>query len=225
MSHWNRKSTNINLSCWGPTTLLPPYLTLEFTAGMAISSPSSSPSSSMSGISSKSSVSPTVAPASETINTSAIVLASPLPSKSGTSLISPGFAAESTVAIHPACISIHSLVVPKESVKERVLTVWEVGTEDRDDEGWTWLTLQRELENMLVENRLYEVERPVALMMGLPTNGVAAFQIPRQRTAQIFLWQVDSGVYNPQVTQTQCKLECDRESQNHSQQFNFSTML
>lgn len=74
-----------------------------------------------------------------------------------------------------------------------VSTVWEVGTEEGDDEGWKWLTqeqleglwdrdavlIRKELENMLVENGLYEVGSPTALVTCLPTNGVAAFQIPR----------------------------------------------
>ncbi|KAG1769857.1 hypothetical protein EDD22DRAFT_770794 [Suillus occidentalis] len=74
-----------------------------------------------------------------------------------------------------------------------VSTVWEVGTEDGDDEGWKWLTqeqlkglwvhdaglIRKELENMMVKKGLYEVEHPTALVTCLPTNGVAAFQIPR----------------------------------------------
>jgi hypothetical protein len=74
-----------------------------------------------------------------------------------------------------------------------VSTTWEVGTEDGEDEGWKWLTqeqlkdlwvhdarlIRKELENMLVKKGLYEVEHPTALVTCLPTNGVAAFQIPR----------------------------------------------
>ncbi|KAG2138385.1 hypothetical protein DEU56DRAFT_802953 [Suillus clintonianus] len=93
-----------------------------------------------------------------------------------------------------------------------VSTVWEVGTEEGDDEGWTWLTqeqlkvlwdhdagvIQRELENMLVKNGLYGVERPAALVTCLPTNGVAAFQIPRATYGSNFsmaggFWGVQSS--------------------------------
>ncbi|KAG0708657.1 hypothetical protein DFH29DRAFT_1041445 [Suillus ampliporus] len=74
-----------------------------------------------------------------------------------------------------------------------VSTVWEVGTEEGDDDGWTWLTqeqlnglwdrdagrIKKELANMPVSDTSYEVERPVAFVTYLPTNGVCGFHIPR----------------------------------------------
>lgn len=95
--------------------------------------------------------------------------------------------------------------------RELVSTVWEVGAEEGDDEGWKWLTqeqlkglwyhdaglIRKELENMPVKNGLCEVERPTALVTCLPTNGVAAFQIPRATYTSNFsmaggLWGVQS---------------------------------
>ncbi|KAG1859208.1 hypothetical protein F4604DRAFT_1589089 [Suillus subluteus] len=92
-----------------------------------------------------------------------------------------------------------------------VSTIWEVDTEEGDDEGWKWLTqeqlkglwdhdavlIRKELENMLVENGLHEVARPTALVTCLPTNGVAAFQIPRATYSSNFsmaggFWGVQS---------------------------------
>lgn len=72
-------------------------------------------------------------------------------------------------------------------------TVWEVGVEEGDDEGWTWLMqeqlkdlwdhdaelIRKELANMPMSSESYEVERPAALVTCLPSNGVSAFQIPR----------------------------------------------
>ncbi|KAG2076269.1 hypothetical protein BDR04DRAFT_1003597 [Suillus decipiens] len=95
--------------------------------------------------------------------------------------------------------------------RELVSTIWEVGAEEGDDEGWKWLTqeqlkglwyhdaglIRKELENMPVKNGLCEVERPTALVTCLPTNGVAAFQIPRATYTSNFsmaggLWGVQS---------------------------------
>lgn len=73
-----------------------------------------------------------------------------------------------------------------------VSTIWEVGPDEKDDEGWTWLTqdqlnglwerdaerIRKEMANM-PSNGSYEVERPAALATCLPSNGVCAFQIPR----------------------------------------------
>ncbi|KAG0696240.1 hypothetical protein DFH29DRAFT_951942 [Suillus ampliporus] len=93
-----------------------------------------------------------------------------------------------------------------------VSTVWEVGAEEGDDEGWTWLTqeqlkglwdhdaelIRKELENMPMSDRSYEVEHPAALVTCLPTNGVCGFQIPRATYGSNFsmaggFWGVQSS--------------------------------
>ncbi|KAG1746403.1 hypothetical protein EDB19DRAFT_1905854 [Suillus lakei] len=78
-----------------------------------------------------------------------------------------------------------------------VSTIWDVGTEEGHDDGWTWLTqeqlnglwdrdagrIKKELANMLTSDTSYEVERPVAFATYLPTNGVCGFHIPRSTYA------------------------------------------
>jgi hypothetical protein len=80
-----------------------------------------------------------------------------------------------------------------------ISTIWEVGTEEGDDEGWTWLTqeqlkglwnrdaerIRNELTNMPMSNGSYEVEHPAALVACLPSDGVSAFQIPRAT----YIWE------------------------------------
>jgi len=93
-----------------------------------------------------------------------------------------------------------------------ISTIWDVGAEEQDEEGWTWLTqdqlnglwerdaerIRRELENMPMTDTSYEVERPEAFATYLPTNGVCAFHIPRSVYASKFsmaggFWGVQSS--------------------------------
>lgn len=74
-----------------------------------------------------------------------------------------------------------------------VSTIWDVGAEEGDDDGWTWLTqeqlnglwdrdavrINNELANMSTSDTSYEVEHPAAFVTYLPTNGVCGFHIPR----------------------------------------------
>lgn len=92
-----------------------------------------------------------------------------------------------------------------------VSTIWDVGAEEGDDNGWTWLTqeqlnelwdrdagrIKKELENMLTSDTSCEVERPAAFVTYLPTNGVCGFHIPRSTYALDFsmaggVWGVQS---------------------------------
>ncbi|KAG1723113.1 uncharacterized protein EDB91DRAFT_1255754 [Suillus paluster] len=77
--------------------------------------------------------------------------------------------------------------------REAVSTIWEVGMEEGDDTGWTWLMqeqlkelwnrdarrIKKELANMPVSDTSYELEHPTAFVTYLPTNGVCGFHIPR----------------------------------------------
>jgi hypothetical protein len=78
-----------------------------------------------------------------------------------------------------------------------VSTIWDVGAEEGDDDGWTWLTqeqlnglwdrdavrINNELANMLTSDASYEVKHPAAFVTYLPTNGVCGFHIPRSTYA------------------------------------------
>jgi len=95
-----------------------------------------------------------------------------------------------------------------------VSTIWNVGTEEQEENGWTWLTqdqlnglwdrdaerIRRELENMPMNDTSYDVERPEAFatVTCLPTNGVCAFHIQRSMYASNFsmaggFWGVQSS--------------------------------
>ncbi|OAX35442.1 hypothetical protein K503DRAFT_773464 [Rhizopogon vinicolor AM-OR11-026] len=93
-----------------------------------------------------------------------------------------------------------------------VSTIWEVGAEEGDDEGWTWLMqdqlsglwdrdadrIRKELTSMPMNDASYEVKRPEAFATYLPTNGVCAFNIPRLTYASNFsmaegFWGVQSS--------------------------------
>lgn len=81
-----------------------------------------------------------------------------------------------------------------------VSTIWDVGADEGDDDGWTWLTqdqlnglwdrdagrINKELASMLTSDTSHEVQRPAAFVTYLPTNGVCGFHIPRSTYASDF---------------------------------------
>jgi len=81
-----------------------------------------------------------------------------------------------------------------------ISTIWEVGTDDGDDEGWTWLTedqleglwdrdakrITQEMANIPMSDTSYVVERPKAFATYLPTDGVCAFHIQKSTYASNF---------------------------------------
>ncbi|KAG1880258.1 hypothetical protein C8R48DRAFT_752119 [Suillus tomentosus] len=92
-----------------------------------------------------------------------------------------------------------------------ISTIWEVGTEEGDDEGWNWLTeeqlnglwerdavrIRKELANMPTSDSSYKVERPAAFVTYLPTDGVCEFHITKSTFASDFsmadgFWGVES---------------------------------
>ncbi|KAG0694248.1 hypothetical protein DFH29DRAFT_815558 [Suillus ampliporus] len=96
-------------------------------------------------------------------------------------------------------------------LREAISTIWEVGTEEGDDEGWTWLThekldglwerdaarIKKELANIPTSDSSYKVEHPAAFVTYLPANGVCGFHIPRSTYASDFsiagrFWGVQS---------------------------------
>lgn len=93
-----------------------------------------------------------------------------------------------------------------------ISTIWEVGTEDGDDEGWEWLTkdqlnglwnrdaerIRKEMTNISMSDTSFEVERPEAFVTYLPTDGVCEFHIPRSTYGSNFsmaggFWGVQSS--------------------------------
>jgi hypothetical protein len=92
-----------------------------------------------------------------------------------------------------------------------ISTIWEVGTEEGNDEGWKWLTeeqlnglwerdavrIRTELANMPTTSSSYKVERPAAFATYLPTDGVCGFHITKSTFASNFsmaggFWGVES---------------------------------
>ncbi|KAG1876637.1 hypothetical protein DFJ58DRAFT_182730 [Suillus subalutaceus] len=92
-----------------------------------------------------------------------------------------------------------------------ISTIWEVGTEEGDDEGWKWLTeeqlnglwerdavrIRRELASIPTSDSSYKVERPAAFATYLPTDGVCGFHITKSTFASNFsmangFWGVES---------------------------------
>jgi hypothetical protein len=93
-----------------------------------------------------------------------------------------------------------------------ISTLWEVDPEERDDEGWIWLTegklnglwgrdaerIRKELANIPMRHTSYEVEHPMAFATYLPTDGVCSFHIQRSMYTSNFsiaggFWGVQSS--------------------------------